>query len=103
MADEDRLKLQAVSYNILTTHIIGDIVKPLPKKLVLWSDNCAEQNKNQYVLCMFLMLVAKGYFDEIVHKFPVCGHTFLSCDRDFALIEKKKRKSTPQVPRDLES
>lgn len=88
-------------YNILTTHIIQDVVSPLPRKLILWSDNCAAQNKNQYVICMYMVLIAKGYFDEIVHKFPTCGHTFLSCDRDFALIEKKKRKSYPQIPRDI--
>ncbi|KAJ4429631.1 hypothetical protein ANN_21832 [Periplaneta americana] len=36
-------------------------------------------------------LVAKGRFDEISHKFLVSGHSFLPCDRDFAMIEKRKR------------
>jgi hypothetical protein len=41
---------------------------------------------------MYLILTAnKVFFSGIVHKFPVKGHTFFSCDRDFALIEKRKR------------
>lgn len=95
------IEVASCLYNIFTTHIITNVLQPLPRKLVLWSDNCGSQNKNQYVVCMYKTLIAKGFFDEIVHKFPTCGHTFLSCDRDFALIEKKKWKSSPQVPQDL--
>lgn len=84
-------------YNILTT----DVIKVEQKQLILWSDNCGAQNKNQQLLAMYLTLIAKGYFNEITHKFPTSGHTFLSCDRDFAVIEKAKKRSSPQVPRDL--
>jgi hypothetical protein len=62
------------------------------KKLICWSDNCRGQNKNQFMLAMYLIFIANNVFSEIVHKFPVQGHTFLSCDRDFALIEKCKRE-----------
>lgn len=41
---------------------------------------------------MYLTLLANNVFDEIIHKFPLKGHTFLSCDRDFAIIEKRKKK-----------
>lgn len=71
------------------------------RKLVLWSDNCGGQNKNQGILAVYITLVAKGYFDEIVHKFPQSGHTFLSCDRDFGCIEKAKKGLKPEVPMDL--
>ncbi|BES90933.1 Hypothetical protein NTJ_03741 [Nesidiocoris tenuis] len=50
---------------------------------------------------MYCTLIAKGYVDEIEHKFQQTGYTFLSCDRDFALIEKEKRVCEPQVPKDL--
>ncbi|KAJ4438422.1 hypothetical protein ANN_14367 [Periplaneta americana] len=53
------------------------------------------------MLAMILTLVAKGYFTEKIHKFPVRGHTFLYCDRDFALMEKSKRGKKPLVPPDL--
>ncbi|KAJ4442699.1 hypothetical protein ANN_04288 [Periplaneta americana] len=49
------------------------------------------QKKNRGMLAMMLTLLPKGYFTEITHKFPVRGHTFLSCDRDFSLTEKSKR------------
>ncbi|KAG5871309.1 hypothetical protein JTB14_030431 [Gonioctena quinquepunctata] len=65
-------------------------LKTEKKKLTLWSDNCGGRNKNQGLLAVYITLVAKGHFDEVVHKFPQCGHTFLSCDRDFGCIEKAK-------------
>uniref|UniRef100_A0A1B6LMA7 DUF7869 domain-containing protein n=1 Tax=Graphocephala atropunctata TaxID=36148 RepID=A0A1B6LMA7_9HEMI len=71
------------------------------KKLIMWSDNCGGQNKNQYMMAMYLVLIANGVFDEVIHKFPVKGHTFLSCDRDFALIEKRKRKCKAMTIKDL--
>lgn len=40
---------------------------------------------------MLLVLIAKCFFAGITHKFPVKGHTFLNCDRDFAIIEKAKK------------
>lgn len=42
-----------------------------------------------------------GYFEEIQHKYLVSGHSFLSCDRDFAQIEKRKRLDKCEVPMDL--
>lgn len=78
-------------FSIFTTDIIKDVVKTDPRKLVLRSDNCRTQNKNQYVLCMYMTLIAKGFFEEIVYKFPTCGHTFLSHDRDFAQYKKRKK------------
>ena len=31
-------------------------------------------------------------FELIMHVFPIRGHSFLPCDRDFGSIEMKKRK-----------
>jgi hypothetical protein len=71
------------------------------KKLICWSDNCGGQNKNQFMLAMYLILIANNDFSEIVHKFSVKGHTFLSCDRDFALIEKRKRVCKAYTLKDI--
>lgn len=57
------------------------------KKLIVRSDKCGAQNKNQIVLSMYLTLLAKGIFTEIMHKLPVNGHTFLACE-----LLKRKRK-----------
>ena len=67
----------------------------------MWSDNCGSQNQNQIILAIYLTLIAKGVFDKITHKFPVKGHTFLACDRDFGVIEKHKKKCKAIVPMDL--
>ncbi|KAJ8967796.1 hypothetical protein NQ317_012692 [Molorchus minor] len=71
------------------------------QKLIVWSDNCAGQNKNKMMLFLWIYLVANGYYQEINHKFLVSGHSFLSCDRDFAQIEKRKRLEKCEVPFDL--
>lgn len=71
------------------------------RKLTIWSDNCAGQNKNKMLLFLWIYLVSKGHFDEINHKYLVSGHSFMSCDRDFAQIEKRKRQEKCEVPMDL--
>lgn len=62
-------------------------------KLTVWSDKCIRQNKNKVLfvcICCFVFLwiylTITGKYDEINHKFLVSGHSFLSCDRDFAQI-----------------
>lgn len=36
------------------------------RSLILWSDNCGGQNKNQFILAVYMTLIAKGYFDEVI-------------------------------------
>jgi len=60
--------------------------------LVAWSDSCAGQNKNFYTICLWQLLVQKGLFSIIDHKFPEPGHSFLDSDRDFAHVEQSVRK-----------
>lgn len=67
--------------------------------LYLFSDGCGGQNKNYTIVWFFLTLIKLRRFKSIVHIFPVRGHSFLPCDRDFASIEFKKRKvETLYVP-----
>lgn len=60
------------------------------KKLILWCDCCSGQNRNQ-ILPMMLhhYLSMQSNIDEISIRFLCPGHTYMSCDRDFGLIEKK--------------
>nr|CAI5865121.1 unnamed protein product [Callosobruchus analis] len=62
-------------------------------ELHLFSDNCWGQNKNHTVIRMRLALTDATHFSKILHYFPVRGHSFLPCDRDFAIIKRKLRKS----------
>lgn len=72
--------------------------------LILISDGCAGQNKN-YVLMKFLYLLVHGLhmFKSITHVFPIRGHSFLSCDQDFSLIEKHKKTETVEMPKEWEN
>ena len=60
--------------------------------LTLFSDSCPGQNKNSIVMHYLFSLVRMGKFKLIRHFFPLRGHSFLPCDRDFAKTETKKRK-----------
>ena len=46
-------------------------------------------------------MIELGLLRSVEHKFLVSGHTFLHYDRDFALIEKKKKKTILHEPKDL--
>ena len=63
------------------------------KTLHVYSGGCAGQNKNRIVMAYFYHHIETAKFDEILHTFPIRGHSFLPNDRDFALMEKKKRST----------
>lgn len=83
---------------------ITELYKPLQfgeeRKLVVWSDRCVGQNNNWRMVAMFQLLILSKYFTEINQKFLVSGHSFLPCDRDFSLIEKKKNTASVYCPFD---
>ena len=57
------------------------------------------QNKNLYILLMFMFLVARGILQEVHMDFMVSGHSYLPCDRGFGVIERVcKRKQKIQCP-----
>ncbi len=58
------------------------------KVLHLFCDNCFGQNKNRYVFLYLETLVRSAKFEEVYMYFPVPGHSFMACDRDFGTIEK---------------
>ena len=67
----------------------------------LWSDRCVGQNNNWTMIALCFYLIQGKYFSELNRKFLVSGHSFLPCDRDFALIEKKKKVATFHIPSDV--
>ena len=70
------------------------------RKLIVWSDRCVGQNNNWRILNTYCYLAKCGYFTEINQKFLSSGHSFLPCDRDFAIIEKAKKSAKVHVPSD---
>lgn len=67
------------------------------EKLIVYSDNCSGQNKNWSVICLWHQLVKEKIFKTIEHRFQVVGHTHLPSDRDFAIIERYKRRYLKEV------
>jgi hypothetical protein len=61
------------------------------KTLFIFSDACAGQNRNKTMMQYLYTLVRNKNIKAIEHTYPTRGHSFLPCDRDFALIEKLKR------------
>ena len=60
-------------------------------EIILFSDSCPAQNKNSTVFKSFLYFA--NYFNiKITHVFPVKGHSYCVCDRQFGLITKKLKK-----------
>lgn len=64
---------------------------PNIKKIVLLSDAAGGQNKNQTLL-RFCSYLSKSYNVEVLQIFPVRGHSFGQCDRDFGVIRNALRK-----------
>lgn len=62
------------------------------KQLHIFADNCAAQNKNRFLWAYLHSVVESGRLKVITFSYPIPGHSFLPCDRDFALIEKKRKK-----------
>lgn len=62
------------------------------EKIYLFSDSCGGQNKN-YLVLSFLSLLSKKLQVEIKHIYPVRGHSYCSCDRNFGMYGQKKKQT----------
>lgn len=62
------------------------------KYLHIFSDGCLAQNKNNTMVRMFMALVSLEKFQIINQYFPIRGHSFLPCDRDFGVVKRSLKK-----------
>ncbi|KAJ8879142.1 hypothetical protein PR048_019748 [Dryococelus australis] len=62
------------------------------RRLVAWSAHYIAQNNNPWYIALYNYPIMKKYFTMIDQKFLVSGHSFIPCCRDFALIERRKKK-----------
>lgn len=62
------------------------------KKIILLSDSSGAQNKNQHIV-KFCSWLSKLYKVQIEHIFPVRGHSYNQCDRNFGLYGAWKKKT----------
>lgn len=60
--------------------------------LRIFCDNCFSQNKNRFLIAYFYYIVHSSNLEEIEIFYPIPGHSFMPCDRDFAKIEIARKK-----------
>ena len=72
------------------------VTKPTETHLITFSDSCGGQNRNIYLLALWLHMVASDQysFTTIDQKFMVVGHSYLPNDRDFGSIETARRRAS---------
>uniref|UniRef100_A0A8D8ZZE3 DUF7869 domain-containing protein n=1 Tax=Cacopsylla melanoneura TaxID=428564 RepID=A0A8D8ZZE3_9HEMI len=75
--------------SFLNHYLLNFVRDKTYKELHLFADNCAGQNKNHALVRFVMALVELKNFETVKVFFPQRGHSFLPCDRDFALIKKK--------------
>ncbi|KAF2906166.1 hypothetical protein ILUMI_00004 [Ignelater luminosus] len=92
MFDETIGKKGCIETVSFLKHYIEKHLRKSVTILHIFTDNCGGQNKNAVVLHFFMSLVRNDTLSKIVYYLPEPGHSFLPCDRDFAQIEKKKRR-----------
>ena len=74
------------------------------KELHIFSDGCPGQNRNNTVVRFLLALQENGRFSKIYHYFPIRGHSFLPCDRDFGTLKRLVKKyDRVYLPEEYES
>lgn len=66
--------------------------------LVLYSDNCCGQNKNKFMVALYLYVVTHLNIESITHKFLIKGHTQNEGDNIHSLIEKEIKKNLKSGP-----
>ncbi|KAE9033520.1 hypothetical protein PR001_g10124 [Phytophthora rubi] len=82
--------------NSMLQHFIRTTILPSgKKKLVVYADNCSDQNKKHLVIKFQLAQVQMGLFERVDYKFFVKGHTKNSCDRGFGHIRKHAGRQDP--------
>ena len=66
--------------------------KHLPKEFVAFSDSCGGQNRNIIIALFCMFVIQERNIECIDHIILVSGHSFMSCDENFGVDEREKRK-----------
>jgi hypothetical protein len=67
-------------------------------EIILYSDNCCGQQKNKFIICVYLYAVTNFKIKSITHKFLVTGHTQNEGDAVHSVIEKHIKRSLKSGP-----
>lgn len=67
-------------------------------EIIFYSDNCSGQQKNRFMIAMYLYAVQTWKVKSITHKFLVRGHTQNEGDNCHSLIEKSVKRALKSGP-----
>ena len=69
------------------------------KEIIFWSDNCAGQQKNKFMIALYLYAVNRfENIHAITHKFLIKGHTQNEGDSAHSLIERQMKRLLKSGP-----
>lgn len=91
----------SVFTSVVIKHILSNCI-PFPEQcdsIVLYSDGCGYQNRNQY-LSNALLNFSIEHNVTIEQKYLVKGHSQMECDSAHALIERKSKDKDIHLPSD---
>ena len=71
-------------FNYLWHAILEEFKLNMYNSIFLFSDSCGGQNKN-YNMIVFLSLLSQKLQVTICHLYPIRGHSYCECDRNFGL------------------
>ncbi|KAJ8678397.1 hypothetical protein QAD02_014184 [Eretmocerus hayati] len=77
--------------SFLTDYVENELSDDI-ETLLLHADNCSAQNKNHSLSKLLAAWVERKKFKRIEQYFPIRGHSFLPCDRDFSMVKRKLKK-----------
>lgn len=81
--------------NLVCNYLLNAISEELKLdhygKIYLFSDACGGQNRNYNVLT-FLSLLSNHFQVEVHHVYPIRGHSYCQCDRNFGVYGQKKKR-----------
>lgn len=86
--------------NEMASYIYDYILFLLSKgvtKIIIYSDSCAAQNKNQFLFSMYYWISTK-HSVTIIHRYLEKGHTQMEADNVHGRIEKKIRNKDLYLP-----
>ncbi|KAL4100690.1 hypothetical protein QTP88_020724 [Uroleucon formosanum] len=66
--------------------------------IIFYSDNCVGQNKNKFIISLYMYATMRLEIPSITHKFLVCGHSQNKGDAMHACIEKQKKRVLKSGP-----
>lgn len=85
--------------NEISTCVFDYIKKSgIGKDIIFYSDNCSSQNKNRFLMSMYLYAVEYLNVPQITHKYLIIGHTENEGDSMHSCIEKERSRILKSGP-----